>query len=285
MVGRGMGTMSEAETFEQRDGERLLFHYRIERELADRLRHSSRSERMGGLYSEVYDELFRRVSDHPQHRKSSHSARTGQVGRSIATLEPWIARDGVFLEIGAGDAALSLEMAGRMRRVIALDVAELANQSAIEAPGFEFVLSNGVDLPFEDASIDLVYSNQLMEHLHPDDAQEQLESIHRILRPGGRYVFATPNRLDGPHDISGRWCATATGFHLREYTYGELARLLRQAGFSRLTAIVVVSGRIFHLPVPLMRLAEWAASIGGKTFSRSRIMQCLLRIQIAAQKA
>ena len=42
----------------------LREHYLIERELADRLRSAPRSER-GALYSELYDELFRRVPYHP----------------------------------------------------------------------------------------------------------------------------------------------------------------------------------------------------------------------------
>jgi len=39
-------------------------HYRIEIELADRLRSAPPSERLG-LYGEVYDELYRRVPNHP----------------------------------------------------------------------------------------------------------------------------------------------------------------------------------------------------------------------------
>jgi predicted SAM-dependent methyltransferase len=34
-------------------------------------------------------------------------------------------------------------------------------------------------------SVDLAYSNQLMEHLHPDDASEQLANVYRALKPGG----------------------------------------------------------------------------------------------------
>ena len=50
---------------EERSEERLRHHYLVERELADRLRNAPDAER-GRLYPQVYDELMRRVPDHPQ---------------------------------------------------------------------------------------------------------------------------------------------------------------------------------------------------------------------------
>jgi hypothetical protein len=48
----------------------ILHHYRIERELADRLRRASKSERRH-LYTEVYNELFVSVPNHCQVTKKS----------------------------------------------------------------------------------------------------------------------------------------------------------------------------------------------------------------------
>ena len=73
-----------------------------------------------------------------------------------------------------------------------------------------------------------------MEHLHPDDAFEQLENIYRALTPGGVYICVTPNRLSGPHDISSLYDEVATGFHLKEYSISELHSLFRRVGFSRI---------------------------------------------------
>ena len=72
-----------------------------------------------------------------------------------------------------------------------------------------------------------------MEHLHPEDAFEQLRNIIRALAPGGRYVCITPNRLNGPHDVSSHLDREATGFHIKVYTVTELARLFRAAGFAK----------------------------------------------------
>jgi SAM-dependent methyltransferase len=51
-----------------------------------------------------------------------------------------------------------------------------------------------VDLSgFEDASVDLVYSGQSIEHVHPEEAAVVLKEVYRILRPGGWLGLDTPN--------------------------------------------------------------------------------------------
>jgi SAM-dependent methyltransferase len=238
----------DADDPKRRSRERLRFHYEIERELADRLRNATRQERTS-LYSEVYDELFRRVSDHPQLvGKSDPGIRAAWVQSEVVLLRRYLAPGGVFLEIGAGDCALSFAMARHAERVYAVDVsAEIAGGEGTP-PNFELVLSDGREIPVPPASVSLAYSNQLMEHLHPDDASEQLHNIAAALAPGGAYVCVTPNRLSGPHDISGLFDQVPCGFHLREYTTGELHSLMLASGFRRVTALARVKHFGFELP-------------------------------------
>lgn len=47
-------------------------------------------------------------------------------------------------------------------------------------------------LPFADGSFNLVTANMVFEHL--DDPQAQLREIGRVLAPGGRLIFHTPNK-------------------------------------------------------------------------------------------
>ncbi|HUI83756.1 MAG TPA: class I SAM-dependent methyltransferase [Candidatus Binatia bacterium] len=51
----------------------------------------------------------------------------------------------------------------------------------------------GGALPFRDQSFDLVTANMVVEHV--EDARSFLADIHRVLRPGGRFLFHTPNIL------------------------------------------------------------------------------------------
>ena len=46
-------------------------------------------------------------------------------------------------------------------------------------------------LPFRDASFDVVTANMVVEHL--DDPQSSFAEVARVLRPGGLFLFHTPN--------------------------------------------------------------------------------------------
>jgi len=83
---------------------------------------------------------------------------------------------------------------------------------------------------------DYIISNQVIEHLHPDDLYEHFNSAKAILKPGGKYIFNTPHRYTGPHDISRVFgCSYAVGMHLKEYTFNEIYKLLKKIGFSRIS--------------------------------------------------
>jgi len=115
--------------------------------------------------------------------------------------------------------------------VVAIDACNRIGP-AIERPcNFELVLADGCGIAVPSGSIDVAFSNQVIEHLRPEDAREHLRNIFRILAPGGTYVCITPNRLYGQHDASGCFDEVATGVHLREYSAREIRELLLGAGF------------------------------------------------------
>jgi SAM-dependent methyltransferase len=237
--------------------QRLRFHYEVERELADRLRHASSSER-GRMYAEVYDELFRRVPDHPQ-LTAPRDPEAGHQRAAIheAAVRQFLPPAGVFLEIGAGDCLLSLAVCEYASEVYAVDVSrEIAS---VEAPPANFTLriTDGTSIPVAPGSVDLAYSNQLMEHLHPDDAERQATNICVALRPGGRYMCLTPHRLLGPADISAFFTrGDAEGFHLREYATRELTELFRAAGFSKTQVLAYYRGSAIALPAAPFALLD-----------------------------
>jgi SAM-dependent methyltransferase len=95
-----------------------------------------------------------------------------------------------------------------------------------------------------------------MEHLHPEDAAEQLRNIYRVLKPGGRYICITPSKLSGPHDVSKYFDDEPTGFHLKEYSTGELAAVFRIAGFQEIYPFLWIKQRLILLPLAIVSFLE-----------------------------
>jgi SAM-dependent methyltransferase len=253
----------------QRSIERLRTHWEIERELAQRLRSASREERTS-LYGSVYDELFRRVPDHPQlMRKTDVAEQQAAIRDQVALVKHFLARGENLVEVGAGDCALSLALASYAGRVYAIEVSREISRIDGAPSNFQLAITDGREIPAPDGSIDLVYSNQLMEHLHPDDAIEQLQNIFTVLRPGGRYVCLTPNRLLGPSDISKYFeDEIASGFHLREYSLGELRDLFRSVGFGSVRTLVTLRGSAWAAPIAPVLLGEALLQALPRAFRR-----------------
>ncbi|MEQ8789431.1 MAG: methyltransferase domain-containing protein [Pirellulaceae bacterium] len=93
---------------------------------------------------------------------------------------------------------------------------------------------------------DVVYWNDVFEHLPTDESLDYLRRIHQLLSPGGALVTVTPNWHARPSDVTGDFLPVRSepqGFHLKEYTLREMSSLLRQAGFARVTTPLLVTRR------------------------------------------
>jgi ubiquinone/menaquinone biosynthesis C-methylase UbiE len=261
-----------------RPPERLIAHYELERRLADRLRAASRDER-----SRVYSELFNSLPDHPQ--KAAVGSRPHRIAKQARVLKPLMGRGDVYLEIGCGDASLPFALSGITREVLGLDVTDALVDFAAAPANFRFLKTDGVGIPLADNSVDLGHSDQLMEHLHVEDAEAQLREIHRVLRPGAHYVCTTPSAVTGPHDISMYFDEVAMGMYMREYDYRSLRALLLQAGFRQIEFPLVVDG--YWLATPpywLLHGIERALQWLPAQLRRSRLADVLMGITAVATK-
>lgn len=239
---------------ETRSAERLAAHFDVESCLARQLAASRKQDR-STLYSDVYRQLFASVEDHPQHRGST-SVRQDRLRMQLGFLRRMLRPADTYVEIGCGDAALTKAVAPFVAHSVGVDVTpELIGMDGV-LPSFRYLNTDGTTLDLRDGSVDLVYSNQLMEHLHVEDAAEQLQEVFRVLKPGGRYVCSTPNRLTGQHDISCYFRYEPAGFHMREYDHRSLARLFREVGFTGVVGSVTAKGMTVSLPLAIIAPVE-----------------------------
>jgi hypothetical protein len=180
-------------------------HYAVERALADRWRKASSSERLT---------LHPRVTAH-----ETREATASETACQFGILRPFLTKDSIVLEIGAGGCHLSQEVAGHVRQVYALDASdEIATRITLPPNTANWFCP----VPVPEGSVD----NQLMEHLHPDDAVGQLHNVYHALKPGGAYICITPNALCGPHDVSRGFDREPTGERVLSLTPHRVRQVL-----------------------------------------------------------
>lgn len=99
-------------------------------------------------------------------------------------------REMTILDIGAGAGRVKqMNFRGLVRRVVGIDPDPRIRENAFLDEAHEGFADR---LPFADASFDLVFSDNVVEHL--DDPDAVLREVTRVLKPGGKFLAKTPNR-------------------------------------------------------------------------------------------
>ncbi len=120
---------------------------------------------------------------------------------------------GDVLEIGTGTGYGIQVVAPHADRFVTIDKHRPANLPELErqASNIEFREATVPPLPFNDGTFDFVISFQVIEHIKQDT--EFVREVHRVLRPGGKFIVTTPN---APMSL------TRNPWHVREYRAEEL---------------------------------------------------------------
>jgi len=96
-----------------------------------------------------------------------------------------------LLDAGCGrDAPLLRKYLGRARALIGVDLVDFS----ADLPGVRLVQGDLAATGVESGSVDIVMARSVMEHV--EDPQAVYAEMHRILKPGGAFVFLTANLWD-----------------------------------------------------------------------------------------
>jgi ArsR family transcriptional regulator len=143
----------------------------------------------------------------------------------------------VIADLGAGEGTLTLMLAQRARRVIAVDNSEkmveygrgVARDHGVA--NVEYRLGDLEELPLHDGEADLALLHQSLHHsLHP---AKTLDEAWRVLKPGGRIVVMDLQK-HGLEEAREMYADVWLGF-----SQVELMGLLRKAGFQQIELAVV----------------------------------------------
>jgi ubiquinone/menaquinone biosynthesis C-methylase UbiE len=136
-----------------------------------------------------------------------------------------------LLDAGCGTGWFSAEAVKRGAKVTSMDLGKRLLREVAKKTHSKLVVGSVLAIPFIANTFDYIISSEVIEHV--TDSALALEEFYRVLKPGGKLVLTTPNKL---------WYFSllfASFFQLRPYQglenwhyFGQLRRMLKNTGFS-----------------------------------------------------
>ena len=147
-------------------------------------------------------------------------------------------KSGRVLDVGCGDGDLVLAVQSRGWQAEGIDPDPAAVQFARQR-GADVRLGALSDQRYDSDSFDGIVMNHAIEHVA--DPVGSLRECHRILRPGGRLILATPNIESYFHGrFRQHWLHLDPPRHLHLFGAGTLAEAVRRAGFPKQRTFTVL---------------------------------------------
>jgi dolichol-phosphate mannosyltransferase len=111
------------------------------------------------------------------------------VFRSINKLRPEY-----VLDAGCGSSPnINYMRASCVQKRVGMDINEKAIAYMRSHSDADFVPGDVTNIPFSDASFDMVTCIEVLEHLYSNDIDKAIAEIVRVLKPSGYAIIATPN--------------------------------------------------------------------------------------------
>ncbi len=144
------------------------------------------------------------------------------------------------LDFGVGTATLSIlaKLEFPTLDLTGLDVDEKVLKIAaenVEKAGVKLDLLryDGVEIPFDDGSLDTIISSLVFHHLQPEQKSKALSEIFRVLKPGGTLVIADWHRPSTIFHAAGFFFVRVLdGFsNTYDHAKGNLPQFMEMAAF------------------------------------------------------
>jgi SAM-dependent methyltransferase len=177
----------------------------------------------------MYDDLYFTDVDYPNYLGNERSLRRS-MARHLDQIGHYWTRRGALLEIGCAYGFFLDEAREGFDRVVGVDVAASVVERARERFGVEALAGGFLEIPFEDASFDVVCLWDTIEHLARPD--QFLQKSRRLLRPAGRLFLTTGDISSLNARFRGRnWRQIHPPSHLHYFSRQSITRLFERTGF------------------------------------------------------
>ena len=139
--------------------------------------------------------------------------------------------DDKILEIGCGIGTIVNELNGKGHDIVGIDISGEAIEYGQKKYGdISLEVQAAETLPYEDESFEVVLSFDLFEHIAQID--KHVSEVGRVLRPGGYYLFQTPNRYSNIiYETLWTKSLQWRRYHPSLHSPGQLRRRMARHGF------------------------------------------------------
>lgn len=220
--------------------ENLVKAFEIEKIFHQQILEEKSFERRQKMYEDVYNTVY------PIYDKNKTDILSGRDTKDhIVRLFSKELKDKSVLDVGCGEGYLLASISRNLphKKLVGIDVS--IPHLSQRHPDIEFKLGNIINFNLN-CQFDVVFSEQVIEHIAPADIPMHLASVRSSLKPGGIFIVNMPNRLFGPSDVTRIIDFTYTGkiesrgTHLNELTYTETIPILERNGFTNFKAVCFI---------------------------------------------
>lgn len=177
-------------------------------------------------------------------------------------IRPYLKKDIVLVDAGCGQGKETvLNYKNEVNTSYGVDISEIVKFN----PTIHFpIIADVCNMPFSDSCVDMVVSQELIEHIERPEIFFQ--EVARILKSRGVFIFATPNLLSWKSIIS---CITPYKLHkiLNKQLHGinEIDVFLT---YYRMNRLKIIDKYMRKVGMYLEKLVMWEGTPRTLTFNR-----------------
>lgn len=151
---------------------------------------------------------------------------------------------GSLLDIGCGDGGFAANMQRLGWTVRGTEFDPNAAASAQQSHGITVDIGDLREIRYDDESFDAITARHVIEHVR--EPVEFVTECWRLLKPGGRLVFITPNAGSlGHRHFGGRWRGLEQPRHLFLFDALAMRALFRRVGLEKVDVFSSAQGGVY----------------------------------------